>query len=63
MSKVLIDTEDFILPEKCSRCPFLNINQYDPRCKLTDYIVETELEFATKHEYCPLKEIEYNENN
>lgn len=63
MSKVLIDTEDFILPEKCSRCLFLNINEYEPRCKLTDYIVETELEFSTKHECCPLKEVELDENN
>lgn len=63
MSKVLIDTEDFILPEKCSRCLFLCISEYEPSCKLTGDIVETEIEFATKHEHCPLKEVELDENN
>lgn len=62
MKRILINTDNFSLPEKCSRCPFILLNQYGAYCRLTEYNIDMELENSTKHEWCPLKEVEYNES-
>lgn len=63
MKRVLIDTDEFLLPNSCIRCPFVKINQYDPECSLLGYIVRDEITMDIRHTYCPLKEVEVNENN
>lgn len=64
MKRVIINTDNFIKPDKCLNCPFVKINQYDPECSLLGYIVYNEIMMDTIHDYCPLKEIEvYDENN
>ena len=63
MKKVLIDTDNFLKPETCLKCPFLKISNYDPECKLLEYNVYDDIMMNTVHEYCPLKEVEVNENN
>lgn len=62
MKRILINTDNFLLPEKCSRCPFILLEQYGAYCRLTEYNIDREFENGTKHTYCPLKEVEYNES-
>ena len=61
MSRVLIDTDNFSLPDRCSRCPFVLPSPYGAYCRLTEYNIDREFELCEKHECCPLKEVEDKE--